>query len=493
MGDEDEGDYYQHLARQNKKNQSKRNKKGKKGNSKEQELDMPAWDDVYDPTKPNVYAQYKGSEEQMRAARDWKLRLYHGQSKVSTKHGGRNGKEDSDDDEDVAWTRRSMAISLEAHRMTDSSIDMFAPPANPQFAPPTFDDDAPRSRAGDGGHDYNDYAADRRDSDMADLPVPASASVPNDLAEDDPYLRRMQMSGDHADQAAMPVTTPPAQPTVDDAAKKADAQIAAFKARLAKQQADKASQSPSVAPASIPSAGDVSAVNTEVPSPPQQPGAIISRPAVRYEVPAPPPSAPAEIKDTTAEFDSPSTEQSQPTQSKRKGYAERILQKMGWEKGQGLGASGEGITTALKVKAEKRKKLSDAEGGGWAVPANMGKIVGGKKRKIESDSPSQEAEVATSTVIKLEGMLNGLDVKQEIEEGNLMQEIGEEMGKSYGNVERVFIWREEVGGADDVFVKFTSELSALRAKNGMDGSEFADNVVAAKLWDGEKFEKGEYA
>jgi len=74
-----------------------------------------------------------------------------------------------------------------------------------------------------------------------------------------------------------------------------------------------------------------------------------------------------------------------------------------------------------------------------------------------------------------------------------MQEIGDDFAKNYGNVERVFIWRESMGGGNEVFVKFTSQLSALRAVQGMDGTTFADNEVLAGFWDAEMFEKGQYA
>ena len=135
---------------------------------------------------------------------------------------------------------------------------------------------------------------------------------------------------------------------------------------------------------------------------------------------------------------------------------------------------------------------------GFVVPANMGKIVGGKKAKpkagTEDSTPQPDSLPEKMTeVIKLEGMLENMDVDHEIAENNLMQEIGDEMGEQYGKVERLFIWRKHAGGNDDVFVKFTSPLSAVRCMKGMDGTEFADNQVVAKFWDAEKFENGEYA
>jgi splicing factor 45 len=178
-------------------------------------------------------------------------------------------------------------------------------------------------------------------------------------------------------------------------------------------------------------------------------------------------------------------------------FAERMLKKYGWEKGQGLGAHNDGITTAIVAKAEKRKKLADADGGGFAAPKNMGKIVGGKKRKTgaedDTDAEAQQAGHGDlSEVIKLTGMLTNLDVDHEIQNNDLLQEIGDEMAQN-GVVERLFIWREEEGGKNQVFVKFVNQLSALRALQACDGMEFADNKVTASFWSAEKFERGEYA
>ena len=170
-----------------------------------------------------------------------------------------------------------------------------------------------------------------------------------------------------------------------------------------------------------------------------------------------------------------------------------MMAKMGWEKGQGLGAKGEGITTPLVAQAEKRKKRSDQDGGGWAQPRNLGKIVGGKKRKVESTADDDGQFGVMSYVVKLSGMLTGLDVAYEIEENNMLQEIGEEFGSNYGPIERLHIWRDQNGGNNEVFVRFNSQLGALRAVNGTDGMTFAENAVQARFFSTEKFEAGDYA
>jgi splicing factor 45 len=89
-------------------------------------------------------------------------------------------------------------------------------------------------------------------------------------------------------------------------------------------------------------------------------------------------------------------------------------------------------------------------------------------------------------------MLTNLDVDHEIQNNDLLQEIGDEMARN-GVVERLFIWREEDGGGNEVFVKFVNQVSALRALQACDGMEFADNLVTARFWDREKFERGEYS
>lgn len=143
------------------------------------------------------------------------------------------------------------------------------------------------------------------------------------------------------------------------------------------------------------------------------------------------------------------------------------MSKYGWSKGEGLGADGSGIVSALQVKVEKRKKKSDAEGGGFRDPPGArGTIIGGKKN-VPVDK-EKEAEVgkfgAMSEVIVLRGMVDGMDLDEEVEgtgDGGLMQEIGDECAEKYGRVERVYIDRHGAPPAK-VFVKFTSQLSALR-------------------------------
>lgn len=185
----------------------------------------------------------------------------------------------------------------------------------------------------------------------------------------------------------------------------------------------------------------------------------------------------------------PSDAEDEPRSSRpgQKGFAKRLLQKYGWKEGQGLGAEGTGITTILQHQTQKRKKKSDNEGGGWAGP-NVGRIVGGKKRKVEGEQEGDN----WSIVARFDGMLAGMDIDQEVEHHDLMQRIGEKMA-AYGHVERLYIHRAPVA-KEPVFVKFTSALSAYRAVQASNEQDFMGNgcIVRSGFWDEERFDKGEY-
>lgn len=230
------------------------------------------------------------------------------------------------------------------------------------------------------------------------------------------------------------------------------------------------------------------------PPPPPTPGvepATISRAPVRYTQPEPTPPPPAESEGTGNQPD-PMDEDDAPRSNRpgQKGFAARLMSKYGWSQGQGLGADSSGILAPLHVQVEKRKKRPDSEGGGWAGPGGLGKIVEPKiNLKNSSSSSSDQGNFGTmSSVIILRHMLDGLgDLQHEIEQG-LGQEIGEECGDKYGRVERVYIHVQGLG----VYIKFVDTVSALRAVNALDGRVFAGNTIEPRFYDAEAFEKGVY-
>lgn len=56
----------------------KRQRGGRKRRKKNKEeyAVVQDWDDIYDPSRPNNYEEYKHSDEKIREVREWKDRLY---------------------------------------------------------------------------------------------------------------------------------------------------------------------------------------------------------------------------------------------------------------------------------------------------------------------------------------------------------------------------------------------------------------------------------
>lgn len=358
------------------------------------------WDDIYDPSRPNNYEEYKHSEEKLREVREWKDLLY--------RHRTRSTRSDSEENGTTINSNATQWISQDI-----LIVAGFAPPMS--FAPPSnLNDDVPPPDV------LDDADGENADARMGLSQAP-SAIVPDDPTGEDAYARRINMS-QHS-------------PLVDIA------------------------------------------------QPPAPPPGQITRAPVRYNLPPAPESITSEAElENIADEDQPRS--NRPGQAD---FAERLLSKYGWSKGQGLGAQGTGIINPLYAKADRRKKKSDAQGGGYATPASTGKILGGTKPKAADEGKFG----AMSEVIRLENMLDGMDLDEEIgrEEGGIMQEIGEECGEKYGSVERVYIHPQD---SPLVFVQFVSQLSALRAVNALEGRVFGGNTLTARFWSKEKFESAEY-
>ncbi|KAJ5875633.1 uncharacterized protein N7473_012980 [Penicillium subrubescens] len=404
--EEDDFDYYVGEKRQ-------RGGRKKRKKNREPQMVMQNWDDIYDPSRPNNYEEYRHSDEKILEVREWKDRLYAHRMK-------RSPTPDSDSDYDRPMNRQ------------------FAPPGS--FAPPP---------------------------NLNDIPPPPPADIPDDPSGEDAFARRARMSQNlNSDLGTSNYAQPPPPPPEDTSAPM-----------------------------------DATQNQPPVPQPPQpldafQPSsATISRAPVRYTLPPPPediPKSEAELEEMLANEQEAAPEDNEDAPRSRlpgqKGFAERQLAKYGWTKGSGLGATGSGIVNPLQVKVEKRKKRPDSEGGGFVTPGGRGKIIGGKKKSEDTGKFGP-----MSPVVILRGMLDGMDLDEELhrEGGGLMQEIGEECNEKYGRVERVYIARD----ADTpipVFVKFTNELSALRAVNALEGRIFNGNAIQARYFDPEKFEQGVY-
>ncbi|KAK9446464.1 uncharacterized protein V1518DRAFT_423811 [Limtongia smithiae] len=186
----------------------------------------------------------------------------------------------------------------------------------------------------------------------------------------------------------------------------------------------------------------------------------ISRAPLRYakELPSPPSQEPAVLPSAP--------------ENKRQTFAKRLLTKYGWAPGTGLGADNNGIATALHFSANKNRK-----GHGKIVDRNAREAEGGKFGRM-------------SKVVVLSGLVAAHDVDE-----TLAGEIGAECDEKYGTVEQVFVHIPEGAQADadtNVYIKFTSDLSALRAVNGLDKRLFNGREIMPRYFDESDFASGRY-
>ncbi|KAI9883607.1 MAG: hypothetical protein M1823_004622 [Watsoniomyces obsoletus] len=413
--DEDVNGFYGGTGEKRQRSGRKKRKKNNNNNKNEEETTTIAqnWDDIYDPSRPNNYEEYKNSDEKIREIRDWKDVLYAHRMRRKTR----------DDSSDLSGDDGMMK-------------NQFAPPTAYSFAPPAEDT------------------------------APSPVKMEDDSTGEDAYMRRLRLS--QVQSGPEPPVIPP-------------------------------------------------------PPPSTTPAATISRAPVRYNLPPAPSDMPSEADLESTHEQQPSNEDETDEKEKeeaprslrpgQKGFAERLMSKYGWTKGTGLGLNNSGIINPLRVQVDKSKKktsITTTDDGTTTKTklAGRGRIVGGdkkkKNKKVDGEEEEDEEEEGMfgkmSQVIVLKGMVDNMDLDRELHgdgidngNGGLMQEIGEECSEKYGRVERVFIHRGDdieddnplssagagaeagvgtttekrkkgKGRGPRVFVKFTSQLSALRVR-----------------------------
>ncbi|KAJ6440330.1 G-patch domain-containing protein [Purpureocillium lavendulum] len=310
-------------------------------------------------------------------------------------------------------------------------------------------------------------------------------SMSEPSSDEDEHGARMpsQFAPPPSNSFAPPPMSPPRPPPSDHSGDDAFSRRAAMSSF---QPEHRGAPSPSAHPVPPPPPPPPQFVSESTPPPPTD-SAVISRAPVRYQQQQPPAAG---ERDDDGYSPPPALdsgednveEQPRSTRPGQAGFAQRLMSKYGWTQGTGLGANESGIVNPLRVQVEKRRKKADADGGGWAEPGGKGKILGGKRKDEEGRFGKM------SEVVVLRNMLENMpDLQSEISNG-LGQEIGEECGEKYGRVERLYIDQD----ARQVFIKFTDQVSALRAVNELDGRVFNGNTIVPKFYDVEKFERGIY-
>ncbi|KFK44859.1 hypothetical protein AALP_AA1G311800 [Arabis alpina] len=158
--------------------------------------------------------------------------------------------------------------------------------------------------------------------------------------------------------------------------------------------------------------------------------------------------------------------------------AQKMMAKMGWKQGQGLGKLEQGITTPLMAKKTDRRA---------GVIVNASEIKSAEK-KVKSVSINGEP----TRVLLLRNMVGPGEVDDELED-----EVGSECGK-YGNVTRVLIFEITeanfpVHEAVRIFVQFSRPEETTKALVDLDGRYFGGRTVRATFYDEDKFSKNELA
>ena len=152
--------------------------------------------------------------------------------------------------------------------------------------------------------------------------------------------------------------------------------------------------------------------------------------------------------------------------------AQRMMERMGWREGQGLGKAGDGMTSCLVVKK---------------TDARAGVIV---------NAPAPKPAPQPTCVLCLRGMVGPGQVDDALED-----EVAEECEKCSGgpgSVVQVLIFEATDGSvapalAVRIFVQFTSVEAAVKARAEMDGRFFGGRQISAVFFDEGRFEATDLA
>uniref|UniRef100_A0A7N0TKM4 Splicing factor 45 n=1 Tax=Kalanchoe fedtschenkoi TaxID=63787 RepID=A0A7N0TKM4_KALFE len=157
--------------------------------------------------------------------------------------------------------------------------------------------------------------------------------------------------------------------------------------------------------------------------------------------------------------------------------AQRMMAKMGWKAGQGLGKQEQGITTPLMAKKTDR---------------HAGVIINASESEQEKKVKGVNFNTPPTRVLLLRNMVGPGEVDDDLEE-----EVASECAK-YGTVTRVLIFEvvDPNFPADEavrIFIQFERSEETTKAFVDLDGRFFGGRVVRAAFYCEERFSKNELA
>ncbi|EJU05475.1 hypothetical protein DACRYDRAFT_113580 [Dacryopinax primogenitus] len=460
----------------------------KKRKNKQQNVNV--WDptEMYDPTRPNDYLEYKAYRE--REKEEAAMRRY---ERKRSWHSSED-EEGSGSDGENRW-RPQKAGRFEPRVRDEYDDDEPARPRGlgaPSFAPssskvsgdaPSFVSTAPVQIAKDmtGDEAYQRRLAMSRGPAVAAVPSPVPSPSPRPpspaprpiMAEtgEEAYQRRLAMSRGAAPRPPsppLPASAPEPPQFVRPPPEPEDAEYSwaappAFPPTLP------------VAPPPTSSTPPM-AMDPAVEKRRQAAAAIAAKlaalapggPTSVFQAPKPASPAPEENAGTP------------PEEADSHNFAARMMAKWGHKEGQGLGVSGAGIVHALSVEKVGGAKKGKPEQG----RSGMGKII-----NVNEDVKLKE-EVERwgehSQVICLRNMVGKEDV-----DADLQGEIAEECSK-HGVVERVYIHVAPRRSAPEdevrIFVKFSGPVGAWKSVRELDGRFFNRRTVKARYYDEQQFD-----
>jgi len=173
---------------------------------------------------------------------------------------------------------------------------------------------------------------------------------------------------------------------------------------------------------------------------------------------------------------------SKPPEPKEDDFATRMLKKMGWKEGSGLGKDNQGMATPLVMKKTDQRTGTIVEGGKREAPAQATPQPDPKKAKAPSFNRPP------TKVLLLNNLVGAGEVDEDLE-----GETAEEAGK-YGKLVKCVV--KEIKGKPDeeavrIFLQYEKSEDATKALVDMNGRYFGGRVVKARFYDEDKFAKGD--